>query len=54
VCQKKSCAGQTQLKGKQVAFVKWISEMANMILFHHGCGGRVKIRRMNERERKQS
>lgn len=34
----------TQIKGKQVAFVKWISEMESIILFQYECSGRVKIR----------
>lgn len=34
----------TQIKGKQVAFVKRISEMESIILFQYECSGRVKIR----------
>lgn len=44
----------SQLKGKQVAFAKWISEMERIILFHYGCAGRVNIRTMTGGERKQS
>lgn len=42
----------SQLKGKQVAFVKWISQMEIISLFHYGSAERIKIRRMIEGERK--
>lgn len=55
VFQKRSFAGERfTIKRKTGAFVKWLSETESIILFHYGCAGRGKIRRIIEGERKQS